>query len=362
MKVKDHMCPTPFTLGEHDGNETTRRQQTRKRERVQQRYAQNARLQRAQNPTRGLETLTMPCYHPIAAYQAREGGRIQILGPRSDKLKGNLTVPCAKCIGCKNLNAQMWGHRSVHEASLWQHNTFATLTYNDAHLPEEGHLVARDLTLFIKRLRRSLGGDTGNNPLLTTGAFGIRYLASGEYGARYGRPHYHAIFYNLGLADAKLVGKDLYESHALNKLWTDKNGDPMGTIRAAPATFGRALYIAKYTIKDRQTERKGEVDPDGVWRPAPFLRMSTNPAIGKRWLEKYYEDLEHGYIVQNNAKRAIPRYYKKWLDKNRGYFLALLKANEAKRRVTDGDSLDRLRDGEIIATQYKRTAEQRKYL
>ena len=68
---------------------------------------------------------------------------------------------------------------------------FLTLTYADEHLPPNGSLVVADLQKFIKRLRKHYA--KRNNGIK------LRYYACGEYGDRYGRPHYHAIICGLSL-------------------------------------------------------------------------------------------------------------------------------------------------------------------
>lgn len=72
-----------------------------------------------------------------------------------------------------------------------------------------------------------------------------------------------------------------------------------------------AGYIAKYALKHYTRGARGLVDTDGVWKPAPFLRMSKG--VGKDWLEQYATDLSHGYLIQNGRKHALPRYYKQKL-------------------------------------------------
>ena len=54
------------------------------------------------------------------------------------------------------------------------------LTYDDDHLPEHGQLWKDDLQRFFKRLRKK---------------FKFRYVASGEYGEKTRRPHFHIAFW-----------------------------------------------------------------------------------------------------------------------------------------------------------------------
>jgi hypothetical protein len=190
----------------------------------------------------------------------------------------------------------------MHEASLSPYNTFLTVTYDDDHIPEDGHLRPRDLTLFLKRLRDHSTRD--RRAILSNGQK-IRYFACGEYGERTNRPHYHAILFNAAFTDTHQVGVGRNASALLAALW------PHGHNVLGEATFESARYVARYAMKK---QGQGDHDADGVYRPAPFLRMSLKPAIGLNWLHRYKNDVQHGYLIDSNRnKTSIPRYYKKKL-------------------------------------------------
>lgn len=240
----------------------------------------------------------MACYHPIPAYQSGPGAP-----PKLWASKGTAThlLPCGGCVGCLSTRALQWGHRSTHEAALWPSNTFLTLTYDDENLPAGGYLAPRDLCLFIKRLRERAARNTPDvdKALLRDRTASIRYLACGEYGDANGRPHYHLALFNLGFTETQKVGKESYEAEILHELW------PQGKHQLSEFTTARAAYIAKYNLKGRDDH-----DADGVWRPRPFLRMSTRPAIGHSWLMQYKTDLTHGYLVDHQGnQQGIPRSY-----------------------------------------------------
>lgn len=289
----------------------------------------------------------MACYSPIPARQ--NGSEPPRLWPEMGT--ANLQLPCGKCIGCRTDKATQWANRCSHEAQQWPANTFLTLTYDDDHLPEAGHLKAKDLQLFIKRLRQhahrnrsSINGDR---------RAGIRFLACGEYGEHTNRPHYHALLFNCGFTDQKKVGKDLYESETIARLW------PHGQNRVGEATAASAAYIAQYNLKK---QGQGDHDADGVWRPAPFLRMSLRPAVGNGWITKYATDLTHGYLVENNRKHPIPRYYQNQLKKHKPELWDEIQARAQSHRVdtpTDNNDPARKRDAEKIHIRRKQLLEQR---
>lgn len=244
----------------------------------------------------------MACYHPIPAL--RIGATVQ-LWPQPAGVE-NLAVPCGRCTGCTSSRATAWGNRAEHEASRWRWNCFATLTYDDSHLPAEGHLDAPALQRFLKRLRIRTARDRAG--ISSNRRHSIRYLACGEYGEETERPHYHAVLFNCSFEDRYIVGHERYGSHTLSELW------PYGMAEFAPFTVGRAQYVAQYALKKIGA---GDADKDGVWRPAPFLRMSLRPAIGKAWVQQYADDLKKGFFTRDGSKHAIPRTYYEWIKKDR---------------------------------------------
>ena len=135
----------------------------------------------------------MPCFHPITAYH-KIGGGITWTYRESNGIK--LTVSCKQCTGCRQEYARQWAMRNIHEASLWLNNIFITLTYNDQNLPEHNKLVKKDFQDFMKRLRKNKKANT-KNP--------IRFFHCGEYGEKFGRPHYHAILFNTNFNDRKPI-------------------------------------------------------------------------------------------------------------------------------------------------------------
>ncbi len=297
----------------------------------------------------------MPCYHPTrAAYEAPHPPRLW--APIADC---NISIPCGKCIGCRTARATDWAHRCAHEAKQHEHNLFLTLTYNDESLPGQRHLRAEHLQRFIKRLRKN--ATSRNTELITTRpdgrSNGIRYFACGEYGENNDRPHYHALLFNLGCRDSRPVGKDLFESDTLTELWKE-NEQQFGLVKFGNATPAAASYIAQYSMKKIGA---GDHDSDGVWRPAPFLRMSTKPAIGTLWLEKNYSDLTHGYLVADNKRNKIPRAYLKKLKASNPLLSEQIQYNKSKHLIQNPNqnTSERLIAGEIIHKRYKQLTESR---
>lgn len=245
----------------------------------------------------------MPCFHPVPAFQSGPGDRVRLLPPLGT---ATLSLPCGDCIGCRSSRALQWAHRCTHEASLWENNCFLTLTYDDAHVPNPPHLDPRALQLFLKRLRRAvLPGRPDAGVVSRDLSQGIRYFACGEYGERGGRPHFHLLLFNLRFTDTYQVGKAIYRSECVSRLWPD-GGHALGECTAASAH-----YVAQYSLK--KAGARFVPDADGVAIPGPFLRMSLRPAIGARWLFRYLDDLKFGYLVADGHRISIPRYYRSQL-------------------------------------------------
>lgn len=272
----------------------------------------------------------MACYHPIPAFQDVPGGDVKLWPPIGE---ANINLPCGSCLGCKTSRASDWAKRAMDEASLWEHNCFITLTYAPERLPPDGRLVPEDLQKFFKRLRRAVARRTPG--IASDPRASVRYLCCGEYGEKTSRPHYHALLFNCSFTDTFVVGKHLMESPALGKLWLD-GAHKIGSLSGASAN-----YVAQYTLKNL-----GKVyhTADGEILPAPFVRMSLKPAIGKTHLLKYKNDYRFGYCITDGTKARIPRGYLNFLKTADPELLEEIRYNSfrAPRRHDNLDALERI--------------------
>lgn len=211
---------------------------------------------------------------------------------------------CGRCHGCRLEHARQWAVRCMHEASLYDGNSFVTLTYRDTLWS----LNYRDFQLFMKRLRFKF------RPLR------IPFFMSGEYGDLNSRPHFHACLFGLDFPDKVYLrttnsGSKLYRSALLEALW------PHGYSSIGMVNFESAAYVARYSIKKviNNDEQGFEevLDPDSgevVRRVKPFAHMSLRPAIGKEWIKRFRDDVyPSGKVVVNGVEARAPRYYDKFL-------------------------------------------------
>lgn len=251
----------------------------------------------------------MPCYHPLEGYRSasvnpKTGKRSLVFNPRQaeDANPAVLKVPCGQCIGCRLERSRQWAIRCVHEAELYENNCFITLTYSEDNLPQYGNLTMKDYQDFMKRLRKRYGS-------------GVRYFHCGEYGEKFGRPHYHACLFNFDFPDKKIwretpQGHPIWTSEALSELW------PHGHHEIGAVTFESAAYVARYITK-KITGKKAEthyefLDEFGEYRQRnpEYVTMSRRPGIGKGWLEKFGTDVyPNDAVIVREREMRPPKYY-----------------------------------------------------
>lgn len=241
----------------------------------------------------------MSCYHPGRAFRDSEAGAIYF-GPPHSVMSIPLRLPCGSCHGCLNARSFQWSLRCMHEASLYEDNSFVTLTYDDGHLPSDGSLDKRDFQLFMKSLRKAIEPKK------------VRYFCAGEYGSIRGRPHFHALLFGLAFDDKFVVGSrgkhPVYRSPMLEAIW-DKGFSEVGSL-----TMESAGYVARYVMKQGKAPKKIAVDLETGEDLGPvereFAMMSRNPGIGAGWIDKWRCDVypRDGIVARGSVVR-VPRYY-----------------------------------------------------
>lgn len=266
---------------------------------------------------------------------------------------------CSYCLSCRLSHAYGWQLRGVHELSVstTDYAEFITLTYDENTNPID--LQYDDFQKFLKRMR---------------GEFSFRYMAAAEYGEVCatcglhrrscscdlyvpgpGRPHFHAILFNLNFSDRVVLKKRkhglLYTSDTLSRFW--RKGFAV-TANADPFSIG---YVARYTLKKkygRQADDYYELsDPltgEVIREARERMHASTRPPIGIPWLEKFYSDIyPRGYALLAGGKKiAPPRAYNNWIRKNMPDLWADTEAIGNASRLTIAPDYDRLDDRDFI--------------
>lgn len=190
-----------------------------------------------------------------------------------------VTVPCGKCSECLTKRRQDWFIRLKEHLKDYEKASFVTFTYNDESLPCPlcPSLWPTDMQLYIKRLRKAYRNKR------------ISYYMVGEYGTHTKRPHYHIIFFGIGIDD-----KDEITKH-----W------PYGFVDVGSVTDASINYVCKYHVLRGKS-------PENT-HPS-FARMSKG--IGKGYCDRYrsyHQEASHlrSFYYLNEFKKALPRYFKK---------------------------------------------------
>lgn len=265
----------------------------------------------------------MACYHPSTVTVSRKG----LAGRVADRVR----VPCGWCLGCRSDQARGWAVRMVHESVVSPPAWFVTLTYNPEVVPENGTLRPRDVTLFLKRLRASEGNRR------------VSYFYSGEYGEKNARPHYHAVLFGPEFLDrdrrTTRHGAPVFTSGALEDAWG------LGFCEFTGMTFAGARYVASYVRqKVRVEESPGHytrVNPltgELIELVPEFARMSRRPAIGRKWIQRYWTDVyPRDFVVMEGRPLKPPRYYDKWMEENHPRVMMDVKEQRLRDIVEIGD-------------------------
>lgn len=286
----------------------------------------------------------MSCFHPVHGYKRIDNGGI---GWNHKDVYSDIpmTVPCGNCIGCVNRSKRDWSIRLQHEAQMHDVAWFVTLTYDDDHVPA-GHTLDRtEPPKLIRKLRKRSPGQR------------ISYYAAGEYGDRTHRPHYHMALYGAELGELRKSesGKKgaALVSPLLDELWGK------GFVTVAELTPATARYVAGYVQKkgfnkDERDERYERLEPwtGEITSVEPErATMSTKPAIGKRWIEKYWPEAYPSDFVVMGGKEVIPpRYYDRWLEENQPELWREVQRARASKRDLDEYTPERLSVREVCMT------------
>lgn len=204
---------------------------------------------------------------------------------------GTVTVPCGTCINCKSLRALVWSDRiraEVHDN--FKSCLFLTLTYSDDFVPyafnEDGDiretLSPLHFNHFIKALR--------NRIYYFDKTARFKFFGCGEYGGKFGRPHYHLLL--IGLPNVQFV------QDTINRIWTFGHID----VSAPRDTEDCVNYVTGYVMK--KYSGKVAVEKYGASIP-PFQRSSMN--IGKnRYLLRKDQIIEDGGLMVRGKLHPIP--------------------------------------------------------
>ena len=275
----------------------------------------------------------MPCRSPLVAYRDLHGV-LKFKKPENawDKTNSLMAVACGRCRDCRMRRAREWAIRCDHERRMHRSSSFLTLTFQDDPVT----IRKNDLQRFFKRLRKRYA-DQGIKRR-------ISYFACGEYGEKLSRPHYHVILFGEDFAHdrypwQKSKGGVLYRSPSLEKLW------PHGYAKIGEVTTDSAGYTARYVQKKQYGA--GAIDHyirhingNEVHVNPEFQLQSHKPAIGIRWLEKYWQDVfPADKVVYKGREYPAPKAYLTWLKVNHPDLAKeVIKNRQQEAKDTDRES------------------------
>lgn len=214
--------------------------------------------------------------------------------------------PCGRCRLCRSRKSSEYSFRAACESAVYPINQlFVTLTYAPWSLPSDGVRLDH-LQNFFKRLRWKLG----SLGLPTD----FRYMAVSEYGAKYGRPHYHIIFWNLPVLSDPLKLHS-YIRFAWMSYMLDSDGNrqyvyskfhrkrfpkrrSFGIVKILPVQSGCTAYITKYF-------RKENFNRSNFVNKTFLVSSRRNGGIGASYIKSMYNYVTTDVNVNSLSVRDL---------------------------------------------------------
>ncbi len=270
----------------------------------------------------------MSCTYPKVAWQLKSEFRSTpeelaqpvFVKPRKYWHYDKITLPCHKCLGCKNAHTSRRAVQLYAEIQTAIYPCYLlTLTYDPEHLPKDWSLDKQHPRVFIRSLRKQQIKDHNNHL--------FKYVVKGEYGPIKYRPHYHIAAVNLILTDlVPYSDNGNQRSEQLETTW-DK-----GTVDIINMSLETSIYIQSHEyikhgeqpIHQKPLHDSGEMLPDRI---SPYINYSNG--IGKKWYDKYgHTDLHsNDSFTIKNRQYQIPEYFDNQLKKTNPELLKQIKEN-----------------------------------
>ena len=279
----------------------------------------------------------MECIRPLRAGWNKAG---EVTFNQKDLERGleGFKLPCRKCIPCLLNMSREKAVRALHEAQTREDSIFLTLTYNDDSLPSDGGLNYPDFQLFMRKLRKQALRE-GNLER-------VSYMVTGEFGEETKRPHWHALIFGYRPNDAthqytNQRGDYVFTSRTIEKLWGH------GFINFGQLTLESASYVARYGAKALGHKGNQKYKPKHV--------TSCRPGLGKKWIEKYYQQtFDHGYVYVNGQKFTIPRYYEDWCKEHQPEVHLKYITGKKQEIIENAEKRQRKEELDYLATVWER--------
>lgn len=171
-----------------------------------------------------------------------------------------LVLPCSRCEPCRRRRHGETVSRLLAEGVAHKAICMVTLTYRARDLPEGGELVPADVSSFLRRLRINWERYLARDPRFSDlpeperkRRSRLRFFVVGEYGGRFGRPHFHLICFG---ADRASFANGVPFSRLVHEAWSK------GSVHVGGGwSFKTAAYVSGYVAKGHNV--KGHVALDG---------------------------------------------------------------------------------------------------
>ena len=223
-----------------------------------------------------------------------------------------LPIPCCNCFNCR-LDFQYQAIDRMYCA--WKsHNVsaFVTFTYDDNHLIindgfKNATLSKDDVHKYLDKIKHQL-----NIP--------FEYYLCGEYGDKFNRPHYHAVFFGL--------------DYQLHKSFFE-NSWKKGSVKVLPCNAKAFRYVSKY-ITSSQGSNDSEYFDYGII--PPFRKMSRG--LGLTQFKLHFNELcEYGYFFLDGRKIKPNRYYfNKLITMNKDFIVLYERLIQQKNLATSKEA------------------------
>lgn len=225
-----------------------------------------------------------------------------------------------------------------HDYNMWcaltydpLHLSLQNLEYEEdvqfSHLGRIGKynsLEKQELRLFWKRFRKAVA------PLK------VRYMQCGEYGDKFGRPHYHCIIF--GMSPDHPIFKGFVYDHERKGFVGHLAQWPFGEFWYSdkPANIKNAAYLAKYIHKKHKGKSAAKYYSDLNINPE-FFSVSNRPGIGAETIDENADYFfSNPYFRFGDKKFSLPRYAVERLDRQNGDFKASVQwYNQQHRKIHD---------------------------
>lgn len=160
-------------------------------------------------------------------------------------------VPCGKCRNCMIDRKQAWAGKLMAEVATSAAVWFVTLTYKEDS-PETAIFRYEDIQRMLKSFRKAMAKKRVR----------VRFFCAGEQGGKYGRVHWHCLFFFNKFVVVPTIEKNThweFWSHG----WTQ-----IAKVAIGPAAIRNVRYVVKYVVKGLTDEGSSR------------MSVSLKPALG----------------------------------------------------------------------------------